>query len=247
MCKLEGKVAIITGGTSGIGAATVELFIKEGAKVVFCGRNIEKGCYIEKKLNETFGNVCKYIKCDMHIESEIKNVVEKTIKYFGKIDVLINNAGKATASMDLEEINIDNWKDTFDINLNSYCLMIKYAKKYLLETKGNIINNASNSGLENCTLGNSYEYSISKSSIIKLTKMLAKNYAKYGIRVNCICPGFIKTDLLRRPPEVYAPNIPLGRVGYPEEVANLILFLSIEESSYITGAVIPIDGGKSLN
>lgn len=150
-------------------------------------------------------------------------------------------------SKDVNELNICELNQAFEVNLNSCIWMVKHTKSFLEKTNGSIINNASNAALLGCTLGNSYVYSISKAGVIKLSMMMAKNYASLGIRVNCICPGFIKTELLRRPAEVYAPNIPLGRVGSPEEVADLVLFLSSNVASYITGAVIPIDGGKSLN
>lgn len=188
-----------------------------------------------------------FTKCNLENEPEIIGFIENTISHFGNIDVVFNNAGVSVPSQDFETLDIKQWNKALDVNLKSIVLIMKYAKKYLINTRGCVINNASNAGLENCTLGDSYAYSVSKAAVIKLSKMMALNFAKYGIRVNCICPGFIKTALLRRPAEVYAPNIPLGRVGMPSEVANLVLYLASEKASYITGAVIPIDGGKALN
>ena len=246
MKMLEGKVAIVTGATSGIGAATAKLFAENGASVILAGRNVENGIAIEREIINKGGSA-KFIQCDVTVEEQVKKLVQDTITFYNKIDILFNNAGISVPSTDLDILELSDWDNTFKVNLSSYFLLIKYTKKYLKLTKGIIINNASNSGLENCTLGDSYAYSVSKAAIIKLSKMLAKNYASLGIRVNCICPGFIKTGLLRRPAEVYAPNIPLGRVGYPEEIAKIVSFLSSDDASYITGAILPIDGGKSLN
>lgn len=247
------KVVLITGGTNGIGAEAVKVFLKEGYCVSFCGRNEEAAKNLIDEVTPPSMNTIDsskrilFTKCNLENENEIKKFVDSTIQYFGSINVIFNNAGISLPSQDLETMDIKDWNKALDVNLRSIVIIIKYAKKYLMESKGCIINNASNAGLDNCTLGDSYAYSISKAAVIKLSKMIAFNYAKYGIRVNCICPGFIKTALLRRPAEVYAPNIPLGRVGMPIEVANLVLYLASDKASYITGAVIPIDGGKALN
>ena len=239
------KVVLITGGTGGIGAETVKVFVKNNYNVVFCGRNILQG----KEIEQEFGGADSviFVKCDLGNESDVQYLISTVIQRYGRLDVLFNNAGIALPSKDLSDVDINEWNHAFGINLNSCVLTSKYAKEYLAKYKGCIINNASNAALLNCTLGSSYAYSVSKAAVVKLSKMMAKNFASCGIRVNCICPGFIKTGLLRRPAEVYAPNIPLGRVGQPEEVAKLVYFLASDVAAYITGAIIPIDGGKSLN
>lgn len=247
MRRLEGKVAIVTGSTSGIGEAIVKMFAVEGAKVIISGRSIEKGKKIEKYINENNGTG-KFIQCDTSNEDDIKKIIELTIKEFGKIDILVNNAGLFFTG-NLEELESEKWDEMFDINVRGYFLMSKYAMPYLIKSSsGVVLNNASVAGLHSYASGQSYAYSSSKAAVIQLSRILALNYGKYGVRVNSICPGIIQTPIFGGR-DISASNekIPLHRVGVVEDVANIACFLVSSEASYITGAVIPVDGGLSLN
>lgn len=246
MCKLEGKVAIITGGTSGIGEVTANLFAEQKAIVIIVGRNEEKGLFIEKYIKSKNGKA-KFFKCDVSNELEVKALIDNIIKLYGKIDILFNNAGIFLPSIEIERLDFDKWKETFDINIHGTFLITKYVKEYLIKSKGVILNNASIAGLQYYAAGRSYAYSSSKAAIIQFSHMMAKNYAEDGIRVNCICPGVILTPILHgRDPKIYAERIPMKRVGNPEEVAKVALFLCSDDASYLTGVVLPVDGGASL-
>lgn len=246
MCKLEGKVAIITGGTSGIGEATAKLFAEQKAIVIIVGRNEKKGLLIEEYIKNKNGKA-KFFKCDISNELEIKVLIDNIIKLYGKIDILFNNAGIFLPSIEIERLDFDKWKETFDINIHGTFLITKYVKEHLIESKGVILNNASIAGLQYYAAGRSYAYSTSKAAIIQFSHMMAKNYAEDGIRVNCICPGVILTPILHgRDPKIYAERIPMKRVGNPEEVAKVALFLCSDDASYLTGVVLPVDGGASL-
>lgn len=246
MKKLENKVAIVTGATSGIGAATAKIFAENGAKVVLCGRSVEKGILIADEINME-GGTARFIECDVTSEEAVKDMIQQTVDIFGRIDILFNNAGTMLPSVEIERLEYQQWKETFDVNVNGYFLVSKYAKMYLLESKGVILNNASIAGMQSYATGRSYPYSASKSAIIQFSHMMAKNYGEEGVRVNCICPGVILTPILHgRDPKIYEERIPLGRVGTPEDVAKAALFLVSDDAAYLTGVVLPIDGGASL-
>lgn len=246
MKMLEGKVAIVTGVTSGIGAATAKLFAENGASVVLAGRNVENGIAIEREISSKGGRA-KFIQCDVSDSLQAQHLIEKSIKEFGQIDILFNNAGVMLPSMEVERMPIGDWKRTFEINIDGIFYVTKYAKPYLLQSKGSIINNASIAGLQYYAAGRSYAYSASKAAVIQFSHQMAKNYGTDGIRVNCICPGIIDTPILGdRDRKIYAERIPLGYVAQPIEVAKVVLFLSSEQASYLTGVVLPIDGGASL-
>lgn len=246
MRKLENKVAIVTGATSGIGEATARLFASNGAKVVLCGRSTEKGIAIVEDINSTGGSSI-FVTCDVTSEESVKKMIQETMHVYGRIDILFNNAGTMLPSVEIERLEYEQWKETFDVNVNGYFLVSKYAKMELVKNKGVILNNASIAGLQSYAVGRSYPYSASKAAIIQFSHMMAKNYGEEGVRVNCICPGVILTPILHgRDPKIYEGRIPLGRVGSPEEVAKVALFLVSDDSSYLTGVVLPIDGGASL-
>ena len=246
--KLKNKVAIITGATSGMGEACAYKFASEGAKIVIAGRNEIKGIQISNDINSKFGKDASiFLKVDISLEEDAKYLINKTVDKYKKIDILFNNAGVMLPSMEIEKMSLDDWKETFDINVAGYFLVTKFAKPYLLRSKGIILNNASIAGMQSYSVGRSYAYSASKAAIIQFSHQMAKNYAEEGVRVNCICPGIINTPILHgRDTKIYEDRIPLKRLGTVEDVAKVALFLVCDDSDYLTGVVIPIDGGVSL-
>lgn len=247
MGQFQGKVVVITGATSGIGEATAKAFAQEGASVVLVGRSIEKGKILEKEIIKK-GDSAEYYCCDVTNEEEIKGLAEMIEKKYAKVDILFNNAGIMLPSYEIEKIPEDDWKHTFDVNVNGTYMVTKYLKRFIFQVKGCIINNASIAGMHQYVTGRSYAYSASKAAVIQFTRQMALNYAEDGVRVNCICPGIIDTPILGdRDRKIYAERIPLGYLGEPEEVAEVVMFLASQQARYITGAVIPVDGGVSLN
>lgn len=246
MSELKRKVIIITGATSGIGKATASLFAENGFCVALIGRNVEKGLALENEINSTGGKSI-FVKCDISDENEVQNMVNKVLEKYGRIDILFNNAGTMLPSMEIEKLPFEEWKKTFDVNVNGYFLVTKYCKNQIMENLGVIINNASIAGLQYYAAGRSYAYSASKAAIIQFSHQMAKNYAEEGVRVNCISPGIIETPILGdRDLKVYAERIPLKRVGTPFDVAKVVYFLASDDAAYLTGVNIPIDGGVSL-
>lgn len=248
--KLENKVAIVTGGTSGIGKASAQILADNGARVVIAGRNRERGMAAVDEIRNrlsTEGDDIVFIPCDVTNETEVALLIEETVKRFGRIDILFNNSGIMLPSNEIERMSVQDWNTTFNVNITGTFLVTRYARPYLKESRGVILNNASIAGLHSYATGRSYAYSASKAAVIQFSHQMAKNYAEEGIRVNCICPGIIHTPILGdRDPEEYVKRIPLGRIGIPEDVAKAVLFLVSEDSGYITGAVVPIDGGVAL-
>lgn len=246
MKRFEDKVVIVTGATSGIGVGVAKAFAKEGASVILVGRNIEKGKNIEQEIIST-GAKATFIQCDVSNAEEVQKMVEKAVETFGKIDILFNNAGVMLQSMEIERMPLEDWQKTMDINLTGTFLVSKYAKPYIVKEKGNIINNASIAGLQHYAAGRSYAYSASKAAVIQFSHQMAKNYGEEGVRVNCICPGIVDTPILGTSNrEEYAQRVPLKRLATPEDVAKIVLFLASDDANYLTGVVLPIDGGVSL-
>ena len=246
MYNLTGRTALITGATSGIGEATAKCLAAEGCKVVLTGRNREKGRALEKEITLS-GNIAAYVPCDISQENEVVSLIERTVELFGEIDILFNNAGIMLPSMEIERMPVEEWRETFDINVHGYFLVTRYAKPYLLRSRGVIVNNASIAGMHSYAMGRSYAYSASKASVIQFSRQMAKNYGEEGIRVNCICPGIVQTPVLHgRNPKLYEDRIPLGRVAQPKDIAKVVAFLVSDEAAYLTGVVLPIDGGATL-
>ena len=244
--KLDGKVAIITGGSRGIGFEIAKTFSENGATVVITSKNSQQLKDSANKLSNTLP-----ISGDIRREKEVKNVIEKTIKKFGKLDILVNNAGVFPKIKQLHEISEKEWNDVLDVNLNGQFRFTKFALPYLQKTSGTIINVSSDAGLKAYEGFNADAYSASKAALIVLTKCWALEYAKDKIRVNCVCPGVVDTDMSKpflkteKDREFMDNDHPIGRIGKPEEVAKSVLFLASEDSSWTTGAILAVDGGQS--
>lgn len=245
MGKLDGKIALITGATSGIGEATVKLFASEGANVILVGRNREKGQIITEEISDA-GWKARFIQCDVTEKEEIDKLKLLVKCYYGQLDILFNNAGILITSS-LGDIKIEDWNKVFDTNTTAVMLMTQAFIDMIIENGGNILNCASIDGLEcNIRGTKNYIYSSSKAATIHFTKYCARNYSN-RIRVNCICPGVTETPLwTNKDFSRFTNAIPMGRVGQPNEIAKTALFLVSEDASYITGAVLPVDGGAAL-
>lgn len=245
--KLSGKVAIITGASRGIGKAIAKEFVDNGASVVICGKD-------KTKLDQTVKELGAFaIPADITKESEVQNLIDKTVEKFGRLDILVNNAGIFPKIKLLHEISDSEWRDVLDVNLNGPFYATKYSIPHLQKNGGSIINIASSAGLKAYENFNADAYSASKGALVLLTKCWALEYAKNKIRVNCICPGVVETDMtsefLSTPATREMMNFayPIGRFGTVEDVAKAALYFASEEDSpWVTGAVLALDGGESL-
>ena len=252
--RLKDKVAVITGAGSGIGRATALLFASEGAKVVVhINNNISGGEKTVKIIKDKSGEAfCT--KADISKKNEVEKMIDKVIRIYKKIDILVNNSGIGTSnSLDTAvDITEEDWDNVINVNLKGTLLTSKYTiKKMIKKKKGSIVNVSSIRGL----LGNPslVSYCASKGGIVLLTRQMALDYAKYNIRVNCVCPGFTSTEMFefylskqKNPEEarkIFSGMAPLNRIGTPEEIGAAILFLTSESSSFITGVALPVDGG----
>jgi len=251
--KLKNKIALITGGGTGIGKATAFLFAKEGARVVITGRReqILQEAVIEAK---TENLEIEYLVSDVSEEEDCKAAVDYTVSKFGGIDILFNNAGVSYMGI-THETATELWDKTFDINVKGIYLMSKYAIPYMIEEKsGCIVNNSSILGLKASPAGFA-AYSSSKGAVNQLTRSMALEYADKGIRVNGICPGTIYTPMMddlfaqwsdREAGEKrYISVHPIGRLAQPEEIAHAVLFLCDDNIKFMTGAMLSVDGGMS--
>ena len=243
MKKLENKVAIITGGASGIGEATVKLFIEEGCKVTVA--DIDQDAL--DSIAEEHGDKVFVLKVDVSDPKEVEGMVQKTVAHFGKLDILHNNAGIGGFGL-VPDITSEEWHKVFSIDVDGVFYGCKYAIPEMKKNGGGaIINTASISGM-----GADYampSYNASKGAVINLTRTLANDHGEDNIRVNAVCPGPVATPLLNIAVEdedilkAYQKVIPSGRIGKPEEIAKVLLFLASDDSSYVNGTTIVADGG----
>lgn len=248
--KLQGKVALITGGTSGIGSATAILLAQEGAAVVLTGRNEERGNQVAQAINDD-GGKAMFIRSDVCVAEDCRQAVEQTLERFGRIDVLFNNAGVFHPKT-IPDCTEEEWDETIDSSLKGAFLMSKYALPSMIERgSGSIIHTSSGWGI----LGGdkAAAYCAAKGGLIVMAKAMAIDHGPQGIRVNCVCPGDVMTPMLEDDAEKrgmtwedYAAggaNRPLGRIGTPEEIARAVLFLACDDSSFVTGDALVVDGG----
>ncbi len=242
----SGKTILITGATSGIGEATAIAFAEAGADVILIGRNEKKAQEIADRINAiNIGSAVYYI-CDVSKYEEVLILKEEIVKKHNKIDILFNNAGIFRTS-DLQSLDIDEWHQSFNTNVDGTMYMTKLFIDMLIDSHGCIINNASVSGLDSFTNGSkNYMYGASKAALVKFSKLCALNYAK-DVRVNVVCPGIIDTEIYtNRDFTRFLPGIPMGYVADTDSMTGVIMFLASEAAAYITGAVLPVDGGMSL-
>jgi len=248
---LKNKVALITGGSSGIGMAIAQRFLKEGAKVVITGRSKERCDSALNQLNTIVEDAVDSATGDVSKWDDVEKMVEKTVKRFGRIDILINNAGIYLEKR-IEETSEEEWDQVININLKGVFLCSKAVYPHFKnQGSGTIVNISSDSGVS----GNPNEaaYCASKGGVTNLTRAMALDYAKENIRVNAICPAVINTPMLQKEvdrqedKDAYLKEVdelhPVGRVGRPEEVAFAVLMVASDEASFITGANISVDGG----
>src|SRR4029077_11027587 len=252
--RLQNKVALITGGTSGIGEATALLFAREGAKVAITGRNEKGGHAVTVQIIESGGQAI-FLRTDVRKAAECRRAVDETLSSFGRLDILFNNAGVFFPQTALE-CSEEEWDLQIDTNLKGTFLMSKYALAPMIaQGSGVIINNSSGWGLVGGD--KAVAYCASKGGVVLMTKAMAVDHGRQGIRVNCICPGDVDTPMLpgdarmrgQKWEEYIAgcANRPLGRVGTAEEIAKAVLFLASEESSFMTGAALVVDGGGTAD
>ena len=260
--RLNDKVAIITGGASGVGEATARLFAEEGAKVAIVDINTERGERVTHSIRNT-GAEAIFVRTDLSSTSETRIMVETVVKKYGRLDILINNAGVDNRKS-IVETSEEEWDRVLNVNLKSVYVACKYAIPVMRQNGGGaIVNVASFLGL----VGGQNEgpYCASKGGLVLLTKQMALDYISDNIRVNCVCPGNVNTPMLEegfKSPELMkrfgwespeeaiekgkrmvGENHPIGRIAEPREIAYAILFLASDEASFVTGVALPVDGG----
>jgi len=248
--RLQDKVAIVTGAASGIGRSTAILFAREGARLVLNDIDAQA---LEALMPQIAGSGARTVAGNVADEGIARRLAEESISAFGRVDILVNNAGIHFAR-DITEMTVEEWDRLMDVNLKSMFLCCKHVIPHMLrQNKGTIVNLASISSFVGQEMdgASTFAYNVTKAGALQLTKSIATRYASDGIRVNCVCPGNVETNILKRgtPAEVAefwrqaSRTEPIGRNAQPAEIANAILFLASDESSFVTGAPLIVDGG----
>jgi len=248
--SLEGKVAIITGAASGIGLASAKLLAKAGAGVALLDVDATKGKKAKQEI-EKIGRKAKFYRCDVTSNSDCKKTTEDVYQKFGKIDILVNNAG-VTRRKDVVELNEEEWDLVLNVNLKAIYLLSRHVIPHMIEDGGgSIINIGSGWGLKGGP--QAAAYCAAKGGVVNLTRAMAIDHGKQNIRVNCVCPGDVDTPLLHEEAAQLgedeteflkkAADRPLKKIGQPEDIANAVLYLASDMSSWVTGSILVVDGG----
>ncbi len=243
--RFKDKVILISGGNRGIGLAAAKHFHTEGGLLALAARNKQTGDVAAKELNALF------LPCDVRQAVDCAYAIQETVRTYGRLDVLVNAAGVIYRNRTLEHTSEEEWDNIFDTNVKGTFLMCKYAMPALREYGGSIVNVASYVGLVG--FAGAAAYAASKAAMVNLTRSVALDHAREKVRVNCVCPGSVATDMLyeawrmfgdeKEARRLWAEKHPLGRIADADEVARVILFLASDEASFITGAALPVDGG----
>jgi NAD(P)-dependent dehydrogenase (short-subunit alcohol dehydrogenase family) len=244
--RFSNTIVLITGGNRGIGLATAHLFANEGARVVLFARDAKAGAFAAESLPAGH-----FVAGDVTRAADCQRAVDEALRLSGRLDILVNCAGIIHRNRTVEQTSEAEWDETFNINVKGTFLMCKFALPSLRESRGCIVNVSSYVGLVG--FAGASAYAASKAAIINLTRSMALDHAREGIRVNAVCPGSVETEMIHaawqqfgdvdEAQRLWAEKHPLGRIATPEEVASAILFLSSAEASFITGAALPVDGG----
>lgn len=249
--RLNEKVAVVTGSGTGIGRAIATLFAREGASVVVNGRRLDRITATANEITEAGGRALA-VAADVTIADEVQKLTDTTVRTFGKIDILVNNAGAVVSRTSAQDCSESDWLETINANLHSAFLCSKLVLPELIKTRGNIVQIASVFGLLGAA--KSAAYTASKGALVSLTRAMAVDLGPLGVRVNSLCPAYVETDInhemlngLRERGQIdtVLNRLPLGFLGEPGDVAFAALYLASDESRWVTGVALPVDGGMS--
>jgi len=248
LMNLEGRVSVVTGGATGIGHQMATALAEAGSNVVICSRKLEP-CEQAAQRLEKLGVTALALACDVTQADQVEAMKDAVMRKFGRIDVLVNNAGRAWIAAP-EDTPLEGWQKVFDLNITAPFICAQVLGREMIRAqRGRIINIASVAGLvgRDAKTYNSIAYCASKGALVNFTRDLAVKWAQYNIRVNAICPGFFVTPLnekmLEQTMQTVVRGIPLGRTGGPDDLKGIVVLLASDASNFMTGAIIPVDGG----
>ncbi len=246
--RFAGKVALVTGATSGMGAVTARALAAESARVVFCGRRADEGRAVEKSIRDAGGEAL-FVQTDVTDEAQVRALLATVESRHGRLDYAFNNVGTGSPGAPLHELPTADFDMVMTTNLRGNFLQMKYEIPLMLKSGGgSIVGNSSIAGIR--YLASNSHYTAAKHGLVGMYCAAAIEYAKQGIRINVVCPGFIKTEKAMKVTggneKIFDSRIPMGRIGQSEDVSDAVLWLFSDESRYVTGVVLPVDGGQSV-